>query len=122
MISLSTFTDPFYTETVPLDGRPYILTFKYSQREDRWYMDVTDVDSTLDIVLGIKIVPNFDLLGRFRYMPNCPQGALIATINDGNDDSAPGQNELGIASRVTLNYITQTERLAIAAGTFVAPT
>jgi hypothetical protein len=110
---------PYYTMTCTLDGRPYIFTFTYSTREDRWYFDLADVDGN-DIVLGTKVTPSTDLLGRFRYLASCPQGTIIASVNaTSQDDTPPGLQELGVPSRVQLVYVTTTDLAQIAAGTFV---
>ncbi len=114
-----TFPLPYYTVSCTLDGRPYVFTFTYSTREDRWYFDLADVDGN-DIVLGTKVTPSFDLLGRFRYLASCPQGAFIALPNaTSQDDTPPGLNELSVTARVQLIYATAAEFAQMVAGTFV---
>lgn len=115
MFIIPTFTDPYYDQTVTLDGRPYLLTFRYNQREDRWYMDVADVDSNADIANGIKIVVGVDLLAKWRYLANCPAGVLVCNNNSQTDDSAPGLSELGPGLRCELMYITLADAQTLAA-------
>lgn len=76
-----------YTERLPLDGREYVFHFQYNQREDRWYLNILDQDST-PIVHGVKIVVGYPLT---RYtLP----GSLIALDLTGKNQD-PGFADLG---------------------------
>ncbi len=93
---------PFYTQRTRLDGVDYILGFRYSQREDRWYLDISDSEE-VPILSGLKIVANWPLLQAYRYDPRVPAGEIIATSLT-TDDSPPGLNEMGDGLRVQLTY------------------
>lgn len=107
---IPTFDDPFYTQTTSLDGVQYLLEFRYNQRENSWYLNVS-LDDATPLVKGVKIVLGSDLLGRFvdRRMPT---GRLVAIAN-GEDDSTPGMGELGVDRRVTLVYLDAAEVAAL---------
>jgi len=93
---------PFYKQKTRLDGVDYILWFRYSQREDRWYLSIYDAGET-PILLGLKLVLNWPLLQAYRYNPLLPPGEIVA-MGLTTDDSPPGLNELGEAQRVQLTY------------------
>lgn len=46
-----------WTQSTPLDGREYILTFRWSQRSGRWSLDVADEDGAA-ILSGRVLVPS----------------------------------------------------------------
>ena len=105
--ALRTFEDPFYTMTVALDGADYLLEFRYNQREEAWYFDISLSDGTL-LVRGIKIVCGLPLLRRFADN-RLPAGTLMAVSNT-DERSPPKLLELGDDSkRVTLIYFTASE-------------
>lgn len=109
MILIPSFSDPFYDQTTTLDGKQYQFFFFYSQREDRWYFNLRDVDQDVAVVSGVKCEPGTDLLLRTKYLPNCPQGQLLVYTGVGLSDDAPGLLELGLTNRATLVYIPLDE-------------
>lgn len=97
---------PFYSQKTRLDGLDYILGFRYSQREDRWYLNISDSEE-VPILTGIKLVSNWPLLQAYRYNTRVPPGELMA-ISLTTDASPPGLNELGETLRVQLTYFDLT--------------
>lgn len=93
---------PFYTQKTRLDGVDYILEFRYNQREDRWYLSISDSEE-IPILTGLKLVCNWPLLHSYQYDPRVPPGELMA-IDLSGDDTPPGLNELGDGLRVQLTY------------------
>ena len=90
---------PDYTEQVTLDGTVYTLRFRWSVREESWYMDVlTAVEEP--IRLGIKVVPYWSL-GRNVPDPRFPPG-VFSVWDTGGTDEAPGEHDLG--GRVIILY------------------
>lgn len=106
-----TFPDaPFYTMTTVLDGTVYVFAFKYSEREDRWYFNLSLNDGTL-LIAGVKVICNIDLLATLASVLK-PQGMLIAKglhiqteTLQGKQAAPPGFGELGSGRRVRLFYI-----------------
>lgn len=96
--------DPFYTQISEIEGVDYTLTFRYNQREDRWYLTIGD-SAGVDIVKGIKLtlgedlVKYYDRLGLF-------EGELFL-VSTGAQES-PGMGELGIDRRCQLVYNPRT--------------
>jgi len=93
---------PFYTQKTRLDGVDYILGFRYSQREDRWYFSIYDSEEN-PILLGLKLVTNWPLLQAYRFNTLVPPGEIMA-IDLTNDGTPPGLDELGEGKRVQLTY------------------
>jgi len=106
IVSLRTFEDPFYTCVVTLDGSDFLFEWRYNQREDRWYFDVSLTDGTL-LVRGVKVVCLVPLLSRFADS-RLPKGTLMAWPNT-DSRAAPGLKELGEDKRVTLIYFDASE-------------
>lgn len=104
--SLRTFSDPFYTETVPLDGTDYVFDWRYNQREKSWYFSIA-TSSGDPLASGVKVVCGVSLLGRFADL-RLPPGVLMALSNT-SDASPPGLTELGQEQRVTLIYFDVAE-------------
>ncbi len=90
---------PFFSITTILDGKSYGLTFKYSAREDRWYLTIRDVSDVL-LVGSIKIVGNWPLLRRSQYIPGIPNGGLVAADFSPQGGASPGYNDLGTRVRI----------------------
>lgn len=105
--------EPNYQITCNLDGTDYILVFRYSGRQNMFYMDILDGSENV-LCGGRAIVPNCDILAPFRYNLALPQGCIIAIPNSGASDEPPGfdangNGELGPGRRVPLYYFTRGE-------------
>jgi hypothetical protein len=83
VIPLPTVDQPAVTQTVPLSGINYVMTFDWNSRTDRWSfsMETEDGDAILN---GATLVLGIDLLRTIpRTLDYMPPGALIA---GGTDD------------------------------------
>jgi hypothetical protein len=110
---IPTREDPHYQQRTRLEGRDYVLTFQFNQREARWYLTLAD-EAEDPIATGMKLLANWRLLRPYRYDPRTPPGELIASDISG-DGSPPTQLELGEGKRCELLYYTREELDAIAA-------
>lgn len=99
-----------YVQTTALDGRDYIFRFLYNQREDRWYLNLSDENGD-PIVDGIKVVVATSLLKRVTDSRRPPGILMARDLTAVEPDLAggeqiaeedPGQNDLG--GRVLLFY------------------
>lgn len=98
-------TAPSFTQRSHLDGREYVLAFRWSQREERWYLDLSDVNGAL-LVGSIKLVLFTPLLKFCRGVPGLPPGQL--TLVDNRPTPAPPKiDELG-----TVAHLIYTEAAA----------
>lgn len=111
--------DPNYSISCTLDGSDYKLTFRYSGRENVFYLDLYSTDGTL-LCGGRKVVCLFPIWTQFNYDKRIPQGALVAIPVAGGSDApagfdADGNGELGDGRRVQLLYYTADEVAAAVA-------
>src|ERR1700735_88143 len=84
-------TTPVYSETVALDGTPYLLEFNFNQRCACWYLSLQTIDGD-DIADGLKLVVGWNLLIKCAS-PNRPPGWLFVLSNT-PDSSTPGLDDL----------------------------
>jgi hypothetical protein len=98
--------EPFHSSKVRLEGRDFVFQMRWNQREERWYLSILEDDST-PILLGLKLIANWELLGPYRSDPRVPPGRLFAADLT-NDHSPPGLDEIGVGKRVELTYIEST--------------
>lgn len=113
MQSIPTSEDPHYQQRARLDGRDYVLTFQFNEREARWSLTLAD-EAGDPIATGIKLIANWRLLHPYRYDPRCPPGELTCSDISG-DGSPPTLLELGKGKRCELLYWPRAELDAIAA-------
>lgn len=99
---------PNYRQRTMLDGVEYMLDLRWSQLEEKWYLDLRDASGEL-LIGCIKLVVNFPLLrGRRRHVDGIPAGELFVADNR-PFPADPGLDELGDSHR--LEYI-EAETLA----------
>jgi hypothetical protein len=99
---------PFWSQTTTLDGVPYLLTFKYNQRETVYYLDIASSDGTIDYVFGLKLVPSIPLLRPWAT----PPGELVVISQSIADDSPPALGDLADGGRCVLMYIPEADLFA----------
>lgn len=80
-------------QRVVLDGREFAIVLHWSQREERWYLDLYTATDDL-LVAGIKLVPNWPLLYRYRSVAGLPAGELMV-VDDRPSPAPPTLDELG---------------------------
>lgn len=98
IIEIPTTKDfPSQKETVTIDGRIFILRLRWSDRFERWFLDILD-ESENNILMGVPLHINRDLIGRFR-MTTLPQGQLIFYDTSEKIREA-GRNDLGDRARL----------------------
>jgi hypothetical protein len=95
-------TDGNFYFIIDLDGSEYQLFLKYNERDDAWYMDISDTKGNA-IRSGMRLVCNFPFM-RTCMVPERPPGELMAldTLNPPED---PGLEDLD--KRVVLVYEEQ---------------
>src|SRR5690242_7133103 len=106
----------YSTQRVRLEGSDYVFDLAYNQREDRWYLSISDSESN-PVVSGVKLVTNFPLLRRYHSNTAVPPGELMCVSLTG-DDSPPGFADLGVGRRCEITYweAATSQALALAAG------
>lgn len=85
----------------------YRLYFRFSGRENAWYMDIGDQDG-VTIITGLKLVPNYSLLKQYIAVTNIPPGEFFLT--DLDEDPATGPLDYDtFGERYQLLYYTAAE-------------
>jgi hypothetical protein len=83
-----------------LDGAVYLMTFRWNERESKWYMTLAD-DTGDPIFAGVKVVA--DRVISFRTADARMPPGDITTIDTSGAGLDPGLDDLG--NRVKLVYI-----------------
>ena len=99
---------PWFDQTTTLDGVPYVLDFRHSRAEDRWYLSIGLPDGT-EVRKGIKVVSSYPLLWR-ETDSRLPNGELFC-VPASADDSPPGLADLLPGGRCYLVYVPKAELL-----------
>ncbi len=99
---------PFWTQTTTLDGIPYLLTFRYNQRETVYYLNISSSDGTIDYVLGMKLVVGIPLLTPW----STPPGEMVVISQSIANDSPPSLGDLADGARCVLMYIPEADLFA----------
>lgn len=101
---------PSSRQRVTLDGVEYVLDLRWSQREERWYLDVRDTAGTL-LVGAIKLVVLQPLLAPVRVVEGLPPGELmVVDARPGAPD--PGLDELGDVAQLVYQSAAELEEAA----------
>lgn len=92
-----------YVRRFALDGREYVFTFQWNQREEKWYIYLADQD---EVAIGsAKVVVDLPLFARIvdeRIFP----GVLYCVDTEGGARD-PGLEDFG--TRVNLYYLEDEE-------------
>ena len=97
-----------WTQRTALDGVDYLLTFRWSQREGHWLLDVATAEAS-PIVSGLALVVGSLLLVGVVDARR-PAGQLVAVDTTGANDADPAFDDLG--TRFVLTYVTAAELAA----------
>lgn len=101
--------NPTWSEIIKLDDISYIFSFTWNNRDSSWTLDIQSTDGS-DIIMGIKLVSNYELLGTYAQTGQ-PQGTMFLFDTSGLKQDCD-RTELG--SRWKLYYITHDDPLALA--------
>lgn len=99
---------PHFDLIVSLDGVSYRLLFRWNDRSESWFLDLSLEDDTL-IWASIRVVVSWPL-GRRSQHPSRPPGMLLATDTTARATD-PGLTDLG--ARVRLYYWDAAELSAL---------
>lgn len=64
LVNLPLYDDPFYTYSAGLEGKRYIFTFRWNDRDSAWRMDIRH-DNQDPIILGHKVVSSFPMMADY---------------------------------------------------------
>lgn len=100
--------DARWSQRTALDGVDFTLTFRWSQRDGHWLLDLADAEGVA-IRHGLSLVPMVDMLAGVVDARR-PAGKLAVLDTSGADDVDPGFADLG--ERFVLVYFTAAELAA----------
>ncbi len=99
--------EPHYSLEVELDEIAYGLELRWNERDEAWFLTVSDSSQNV-LVAGRKIVVELPLLNRFKD-PRLPAGVLVATDTAGTMLDATLED---FGTRVLLVYLSLDELTA----------
>jgi hypothetical protein len=100
-----------WSELVTLDGRDYLLTFRWSQRMGRWSLDVADQDGA-PIVAGQVLAPGFGVL-RGSIDTRRPVGDLVLLDTGASSGPIADPTFASLGARHLLLYLDGDELAAV---------
>lgn len=81
-------TSARYILEAELATEVFRLRFTWNQRESSWYMDILDIDDN-NIMLGVKLVANYQLLLQYKAMAELPKGDFIMMDLESSPQTGP---------------------------------
>lgn len=96
-----------YTMRATLDGVSFGVELNWNGRVGAWYLSLYDA-AGVALLRSRKVVTNFPLLSRFRFIDGLPAGELIA-VDPSETIAYANYTELGERLGVTLLYIEASE-------------
>lgn len=94
-----------WTQRTALGGVDFLLRFRWSQREGRWLLTVSDSDGAA-VASGVVLVAGLPLLRRVADARR-PTGELLVVDVSGANDADPAFDDLG--DRFALLYLEPGE-------------
>ena len=61
-MDIKLYSNPLYSMQVTLNNAQYKLSFKWSENESAWYMDIDGLSDTSIALHGLRLVGGLDLL------------------------------------------------------------
>lgn len=92
-----------WSQTTALDGREYLLTFRWSQRAGRWSLDLADESGSM-IVAGRVLAPSLRLL-RGVVDSRRPAGDLVLVDQRGAREGLDDPTFTSLGDRHVLLYL-----------------
>lgn len=99
---------PAFRQSLTLEGVSYIFSFVWNTRDNAWTMSIYD-DQNEPLVLGIRIVLNYELIGQYQHL-EIPPGKIYALDTTGNVN--PITYEDMFNGRISLLYLLEGEELS----------
>ena len=96
---------PHNTFTAYLDGRQYKLTFRWSSRTSKWFMDMYTFEG-VPVTIGVAVLPNTPLINKTSVFS--PTGNLYLVRQD-STGSNPTRTNIGYGRSFELTYYSKEE-------------
>lgn len=79
--------------TCELDGIAVTLTFRWNDRSERWFFDLSDAQGNI-LAASLAAVVGAPLLNHLHHLPGVPPGELLV-LDTGNRDEDPSYDSIG---------------------------
>ena len=99
-ITIKMRANPYYTDSVSLDGATYKRRIHWNILTAKWYMDVDGLNNSVSIK-GIAVLPGKDLFAPYGYSGQLGTIELIDNTNTERPEN-PTYDDMG--TRWTLEY------------------
>ena len=108
MIQIGTFqnTSSRYIFNIDLNGESFRLRFHWNTRENNWYMDIMDTEDN-NLLLGVKLVVDYELTKRYKYIQGLPKGEFFVTAIAENESEELTYDNFG--SKYIMVFLTNEE-------------
>ena len=104
-LTIDTPTAAWAEQDLTLDGKKYVFTYSFNERDSRWRFDVTLAGTA--VISGVKIMENQFLLGHY-VLADFDHGD-IACVRFEEDGLPVGRDNLGLTKPYSLVYFTNDE-------------
>ena len=99
-LKINTITSPrAFTQVTELDGKSYLLAFRYNARDGKWRFSMTFED--VELFRALPLVEDTDLTKNLRHVVDLPPGTFLVVDLDGQGRD-PDTDTFG--DRVILRY------------------
>lgn len=110
-VQLKVDDNTYQEKLLTLNGNSLFITYSYNTRDNRWYFDIVDRND-IDIISGVKILPDQNLTGKYLDVNNLLNGNIycVNTRLDGTDIT---RDNFGTDKKFQLWYLTSEEEADI---------
>jgi len=96
-----------YSMEIVLNGLVYVLRFNWNSRDSAWYMDIVS-NAGVDILAGVKLVPQYLLLKQYSMLTGMPSGDFWLWDTELNSQTSNLSYD-NFGSRYRLIFLTPAE-------------
>lgn len=106
-VKVLTNENTYSLQRVTILDYPVSLQMRFSERSKSWYLDILKSDGVSPILVGLKVMPNQNLTGRYRS-PQLLNGNFWC-LRIANDGSPIGKFNLGVGGSYAIYWLTTEE-------------
>lgn len=99
---------PRWAQKTTLGGSLYKFYFSWNDRMGIWQMSISDADDNL-LLGGIRLVPEIDLLAKYRVSVPCLPDGMLTLVDIQNDPITAELGRSNFGTRFLLGYFDLSE-------------
>lgn len=104
---ISVLDSAFFNIDIVLASQSYNLLFKFNTSDKSWYITIRNPNLEV-LVSGIKVMPNQNLTGAFKYLDILPDGDLWCVRRTSSKEPV-GRDNFGVDKTYELLWISSQE-------------